>query len=184
MSAERLNQTAAARRAGVSDRRIRALEAQGRISRGDDGLYLTADVDRLIASLDQHSRRANNTTTEPETPEPRQTPAPQTRSADNAAAISAAQEADQSNRVYLQARAQKAAYEAKRAKLRFEEEAGELVSAADVKSHSFEIATAVRRKLETLNARLAPFLIEAGKEGLKTEIREAIEELQKEVADI
>lgn len=88
-----------------------------------------------------------------------------------------------SNEVYLQARASKAAFAAKREELKFREEAGELINAADARKTCSELARAVRDEILRLEKRLMPHMTEDGKEHLRGEIHLAIENMHQNVKD-
>lgn len=59
---------------------------------------------------------------------------------------------------YAQSRAIREAYQARLAKLEFEERSGKLVDAAEVKSRAFRLARSARDALMTMPDRLAPIL--------------------------
>ncbi|MEW5890366.1 MAG: hypothetical protein AB1768_15295 [Pseudomonadota bacterium] len=86
---------------------------------------------------------------------------------------------------YAKSRAIREAYAARLAKLEFEERAGKLVSADEVKVEQFHIARALRDRLLQLPAKLAPQIVAivvaepdvaAVEEALETELRELLSE--------
>lgn len=177
---QKVRTAAVAAALGCSRQNVDKLAKRGVLIRDAKGLFdLEECIERYHEQTDPERRAAANRLDTPKGPtgKPIKGTKPPPKKKDTS-------KLDQSNEVYLQARASKAAYAAKLEELKFREANGELINAEDAKRTSQEIARTVRDNVLRLEKRLLPYMTEEGQDELRKEIRLALEEMHKSVEEI
>ncbi len=156
---------------GVSINAVSKAVKQGRIScaRDSNGYAMIDAVvaDREWAANTGHSKMYGNGEAAPQRPHPQQPPAPEP-------------EAPRGGPSYAQSRAVREAYQARLAKLDYEEQTGKLINADEVKERWLHIAGLVRTKVSGIPSKAKQRISDLTTEHyleLETIVREALEDL-------